>query len=325
MIRSVLTVSAMALALGVATVAPASAATAAPAAAKHAITKIAFADSTSGLWLVNADGTGLRRLAATTDAAHPSFSPDGGTLTFASAGQVWLEVPGQSATMLTALQLSAEVGEPSWSPNGQWIMFSQQVGADRDLFKVSPAGGAVTRITWAASLHCSAGEPAWSPDSSTITYVRSAGADTGCAATGIVVQKLGNKPALAIPTTAPEGAFAQSPSFSADGAHLVFVAACDAPNVCGDLTVGYETTLTGQKVHVVSEENTCDGDLCLESIVGSPAGGWVTASEWTEDDSAGAEHVTCWQGGKDGANQAPLLEAPSFCLENLYGMDFAVH
>jgi WD40-like Beta Propeller Repeat len=309
------------LALGLpATPAGAAGAATSAAAAKHPVSTIVFADQGSGLWRVSTTGTGLTRLTSDPDVSHPSLSPDGGTVAYASGGQIWVINGTGDPQQLTSLPAGAGAGEPTWSPNGAKIAFTQRAGSFQDVYAISPAGGAVTRVTWASSVGCSAADPAWSPDSSTLAYQRIQGMTGTCATSGIVTQKIGQKPKVF-----PAGPTAQQPSFTADGAHLIYLAACDDDILCGDNTVGYEATLAFGNVHIVSDEFTCHGDFCLESIVASPAGGWVELGEFTEDDSPNAQHESCWQGAKDGANQTKLYTAPAFCLNNLYGADFAIH
>ena len=84
------------------------------------------ADETGALYVVNVDGTGLRRIGPT-DAADPgSWSPDGGRILFSTSdGRLFVEDPtGGSVT-----EIPLEVGPdqrfctwPAWSPDGTRIL-----------------------------------------------------------------------------------------------------------------------------------------------------------------------------------------------------------
>lgn len=313
--RSVLIGSVLALVSGLVAAAPTAAQAATPA-VKHPITKIAFADA--NLFSVNPDGTGLHQVTTTGDVANPSFSPDGSTIVFSHGEQLWLVKPGHAPTQLTHLAAGLQAAQPKWSPDGKWIVYTHRVDGYRDLFKIRPTGGASTRMTWASSSQCYASDPAWSPDGSMIAFVRSQNGLPTCTA-GVFVQRLGSKPVLTIPDLTARGA-----SFTADNQHLVYAAQCDDPDVCGDNLVGFESTLAYAKVHRVSEPgDDCHGDLCFESILASPAGGWVGLASYAESDDPTSFHESCWQGGRDAAT-GPAPAPPTFCL-GVFGYDFAVH
>ncbi|MBN1805273.1 MAG: S9 family peptidase [Sedimentisphaerales bacterium] len=86
------------------------------------------------IWLVAADGTGLRRLTSHPEADHnPRFSPDGKSVWFISArsgsAQVWrIAVDGGEAQQITDLPL--DVGNLLVSPDGRHIAFTLEVFAD---------------------------------------------------------------------------------------------------------------------------------------------------------------------------------------------------
>ena len=97
----------------------------------------------SALWLVNADGTGLRPLLEPgREAAAPRWSPDGTRLLFVSAlaGKAdlfvrWMD-SGQEAK-LTHLEESP--GGFAWSPDGKWIAFTMFVPEEAKPFVQLPA------------------------------------------------------------------------------------------------------------------------------------------------------------------------------------------
>lgn len=152
----------------------------------------------SELWIVDADGSGHRRLAA---GRAPRWSPDGERLAYLAEGQIrvrWMDT-GDTATIT---QLTESPGGIRWSPDGRRIAFHMLVreappqlapppkpppGAEwadppiledrfknrqdgvgyldfghRHLFVVSAAGGTPTRVTDGDFQH--GGSPAWTPD-----------------------------------------------------------------------------------------------------------------------------------------------------------------
>jgi dipeptidyl aminopeptidase/acylaminoacyl peptidase len=107
-------------------------------------TRIAFTLSTVDLdankrrvdlWMVNADGTGLRQLTRSQESeASPRWAPDGRSLYFvakreAETKQVWrLPIDGGEASQVTRLPL--EVGSFSVSPDGRSLVVSMEVFPD---------------------------------------------------------------------------------------------------------------------------------------------------------------------------------------------------
>jgi len=95
-------------------------------------------ESNSEIYLMNADGSGLRRMTRH-DAAdlHPRWSPDGASLLFVSTrrngAQVWrIRADGGEAEQLT--DFSMGVSEPIWTADGKHVIFFTEVfpecGAD---------------------------------------------------------------------------------------------------------------------------------------------------------------------------------------------------
>ena len=166
--------------------------------------KIAF--GSSGIWTMNADGTG--RIKLTNSSGVPAWSPDGTKIAFASNGVFVMNADGSNVTQLTTHGYFA-----AWSPDGTRIAFSSSLnsndseiwimdangqnqqkiltraGADIDvvwspgpkiafggsvagknsyeIFVVNPDGTGLNRLTVSAKQDF---EPTWSPDGSKLAF-----------------------------------------------------------------------------------------------------------------------------------------------------------
>jgi Tol biopolymer transport system component len=137
-------------------------------------TKIAFtrnngAGGHAELWVMNADGSGARRVTdQITGGTRSAWSPDGRTLAFAgtagSASQLFTVslAPGSTPQQLTSAPGGA--ASPSWSPTGRLAFVS-----GGDIYTTSPANPAAwTRLTHSTDRVT---EPVWSRDGDRIVYV----------------------------------------------------------------------------------------------------------------------------------------------------------
>lgn len=130
---------------------------------------------TAEIYVVNADGGGLKRL--TSNAAEdwgPRFSPDGTRIAFASASTqpgwdfdvVVVNADGGGLTDLTPGP--GRDFAPDWSPDGKQIVFASDDDGDYDLYVVSSAGGSPAKLFNGPYPDTT---PAWSPDGSRIAFV----------------------------------------------------------------------------------------------------------------------------------------------------------
>ena len=140
-----------------------------------------------GIWTVNVDGSGLRKLTAALPAGmsntrNPSWSPDSRRIAFTAAvnGQhkVWtMNADGSGATQLTT-GAGFDVN-PAWSPDGTQIAFSRYNAAipanGWDIVIVPAAGGAASQIELVGDQLL----PAWSPDGRYIALTGTAVAGQG--------------------------------------------------------------------------------------------------------------------------------------------------
>jgi Tol biopolymer transport system component/photosystem II stability/assembly factor-like uncharacterized protein len=149
--------------------------------------KLAFEDcgtnSTSDLYVVNANGTGVQRLTnAPFEDVLPSWSPDGTRLTFSYAAcsgtdsfapQVFaINGAGTIRSRLTNSVVFDAFSD--WSPGGSTIAFSRGntgdcSSTDTDIYVVDANGGVQTKLTNSLPKGLA---PAYSPDGFKIAYLR---------------------------------------------------------------------------------------------------------------------------------------------------------
>jgi len=128
------------------------------------------------LYVVNADGTGLRQVGrGDLRRYNPAWSPDGRNLVFtqdngsAGSGDVYtMTVTGASLRRLTSG--SSWEGGADWSPDGTRIAYTCRSGGRLQVCQMTPTGGSKTVTTAALNLGGDVSPPSWSPDSSHLTF-----------------------------------------------------------------------------------------------------------------------------------------------------------
>jgi len=154
--------------------------------------QIAFTDFDGNVWVVNADGTDLRRLAAGSRGVPPiaRWSPDGTTILFLSGDALpqltTIRADGSGRRELTTVPRAA--ADPRWSPDGRQIAYLslprtpepyssysplRPVGVgwtdDTELAVIGTEGSSERLLTATREIEFA---PIWSPDGQRIAFFR---------------------------------------------------------------------------------------------------------------------------------------------------------
>jgi TolB protein len=133
--------------------------------------------STSTLWVMNADGSGLTALTDGFGVDQPAWSPDGQQIVFmgtrgpdptgdAGPTGIW-SVPATGGEPRLMLEGSWE--DPSWSPDGTRLVVVGWDGDVRSLYTANADGSGLSRLTDDGANYA---DPAWSPDGTQIAFLR---------------------------------------------------------------------------------------------------------------------------------------------------------
>jgi Tol biopolymer transport system component len=129
-----------------------------------------------GIFVVAADGSGLRRLVD--DGAVPRWSPDGRSIAFLRRGDLWvMDADGTGQRNLTDSPLETEA-EAQWSPDGRTILFERQAEAldagtratkgTTEIVVTTADDGKERRLTSNTDYD---GRASWSPDGRKIVFI----------------------------------------------------------------------------------------------------------------------------------------------------------
>ena len=135
-------------------------------------------DGNPEIYVVNADGSGLKRLTNTpSEDRGPVPSPDGKSILFASNRDgnfelYRMEIAGQKVTRLT--KDPADEGFASWSPDGSRIAFASNREQSFDIYVMNAGGTGVRSLTQDPADEFA---PEWSPSGDEIVFDRDEGGE----------------------------------------------------------------------------------------------------------------------------------------------------
>ena len=174
--------------------------------------------STSDLFVIQADGTGLRRLTGRGSVSAHTWSPDGSRIAYTNRGSLWLIHPDGTGRVRLVSRSKLNVNSMVWSPDGTALAVQAQDPSQKppwccrprmsEIYVVPTDGSGARRLVTAREGDPTrvAGEsrdPSWSPQGDEIAYtahgevraVRADGTGTPRVITG----------ALGPPTWSPDG------------------------------------------------------------------------------------------------------------------------
>ncbi|MDQ4094797.1 MAG: M15 family metallopeptidase [Actinomycetota bacterium] len=173
-----------------------------------------------GIWLTNADGTGLERLVAR--GGSPAWAPGGRRIAFDDDrfGTSDIFVTGLASDSPTRLtQTEADDEDPTWSFDGWSIAFTRRGAGSSHLYVMKSDGTVVDRVEGTEG----AQDPAWSPNDDRIAF-----ADEGVASRDIKVVDLSEG---TISNVTTDDAHEAEPTWSPDGTQIAFERRVSETNV----------------------------------------------------------------------------------------------
>jgi dipeptidyl aminopeptidase/acylaminoacyl peptidase len=118
------------------------------------------------IWIVNTDGSELKKLAT---GFYPKLSPDGKSIAFLNAGQVWLVKTDSAGTGQKLFHSRGSQSNMRWSPDGSKLAF---VSSRNDHAFIGVYDFASNAIQFLDPSVDRDGNPVWSPDGKQLAFTR---------------------------------------------------------------------------------------------------------------------------------------------------------
>lgn len=159
--------------------------------------------SQSSLFIINADGSGLQPLPATTGGDfEPAWSPDGQFIAFTSMRDGYMQIysydiPNNTIQRLVETAPNTAARQPSWSPDGKQLVYAFKRFATYELWTMTSLGSNEIQFFVSGDV-LSNQYPVWTPDGKFILFSQSD--TTTFASSNLFSLKIGDtKPPLKVP------------------------------------------------------------------------------------------------------------------------------
>lgn len=222
-------------------------------------------DDKKSVWVVNADGTGAKKIL--TRASEPSLSPDGTKIAYYhwSDGIFVANVDGSDPKKVVG---DTMVGMVDWSHDQRWLAFSAQPGGKGNIvIDVVPPDGSALKDSNARRNITVGISPSWSPDDTQLVFAtcrESCGIWKSSSAAG----------SAAIPITSDDGGL---PSWSPDGKRIVYQKEVDGVKqlfIINSDGSGKRQLTSGGAMHVAAVWSADGNYIYYRSPEGGPWGIW---------------------------------------------------
>ena len=137
-------------------------------------TRIVYSRSVSGaptdqIYVMDADGTDKQPLTTGEQGggAHPTWSPDGASIAFVRAQDIWT-MDADGGNQVRVADAGWDLSSPEWSPDGQSIAYVHNDQAAGSRIVTQPAGGGVA--TFRTDYNKTVRRPSWSPDGTKLLF-----------------------------------------------------------------------------------------------------------------------------------------------------------
>lgn len=229
--------------------------TAGSAGAQSRIAYASYSVSNSGIYAVNADGSGRTLVVADVSPGgsyDASWSPDGTRLVFVSNRHAVgggsqdhaIYVMNADGSGMVRLTYQGNAASPAWSPDGRKIAFT----SGSRVYTMNADGSGVTQLTNDPL----DGGPTWSPDGTQIAFSRQSGYTTPPVVTSELYVM--NADGSGVRRLTNDQAYAGSPAWSPDGTRIAFASApVDAANHAGNSEI-YVTNVDGSGVSRLTDD-----------------------------------------------------------------------
>jgi Tol biopolymer transport system component len=140
------------------------------------ITFTRWTSTSADVWIMNADGTGQKKL--TTSSAwddNPQFSADGSRIVFSTNRNGHFDIYSMTLTGGSLKRLTTSTGDdfdPAWSPDNDRIAFVSGRRGAFELYTMKTDGTGQTRITTTVGVDYDDNNPEWHPDGDSIAFMR---------------------------------------------------------------------------------------------------------------------------------------------------------